>query len=118
MAHLPSDLHITYQRQYRKCGKSSCSTCRNSLGHGPYWYAYWREGSRLRSGYIGKVHPDEETKAELTAQLSEDLLAANGALKVPTPALPQVRKIQKPRKAAARSRTDAARVEEPATVLA
>ncbi len=57
MTDIPSDQHITYQLQYRKCGKASCSTCRNGQGHGPYWYAYWREGSRLRSGYIGKVHP-------------------------------------------------------------
>ncbi|HEV2653637.1 MAG TPA: hypothetical protein VGT82_01710 [Ktedonobacteraceae bacterium] len=57
MTEIPGDQHITYQLQYRKCGKASCSTCRNSQGHGPYWYAYWREGSRLRSGYIGKVHP-------------------------------------------------------------
>jgi hypothetical protein len=57
MIQLPSDQHITYQLQYRKCGKHSCSTCRDGQGHGPYWYAYWREGSRLRSGYIGKVHP-------------------------------------------------------------
>jgi hypothetical protein len=53
MAHLPGDQHITYQLQYRKCGKPSCSTCRDGQGHGPYWYAYWREGSRLHSGYIG-----------------------------------------------------------------
>lgn len=57
MTDIPRDQHITYQLQYRKCGKASCSTCRNGQGHGPYWYAYWREGSRLRSGYVGKVHP-------------------------------------------------------------
>ncbi|EFH89379.1 DUF6788 family protein [Ktedonobacter racemifer] len=57
MKDIPSNQHITYQLQYRKCGKASCSTCRNGPGHGPYWYAYWREGSRLRSGYVGKVHP-------------------------------------------------------------
>jgi hypothetical protein len=57
MTELPSNQHITYQLQYRKCGKPSCSTCRNGQGHGPYWYAYWREGSRLRSGYIGKALP-------------------------------------------------------------
>src|SRR5689334_10227167 len=85
MIQLPSDLHITYQHQYRKCGKSTCSTCRTGQGHGPYWYAYWREGSRLRSGYIGKVHPDDESKAVLTAQLSEDLRVANAALEIPTP---------------------------------
>lgn len=57
MRELPKDQHITYQLQYRKCGKASCSTCRDGQGHGPYWYAYWREGSRLRSGYVGKIHP-------------------------------------------------------------
>src|SRR5216117_621055 len=57
MTQLPSNQHITYQLQFRKCGKPTCSTCRDGQGHGPYWYAYWREGSRLRSGYIGKVQP-------------------------------------------------------------
>ncbi len=54
---IPPDLqdeHLTYQTQYRKCGKASCGTCRDGQGHGPYWYAYWREGGRLRSRYIGK----------------------------------------------------------------
>jgi len=63
MAQLPNDQHITYQFQYRKCGKPSCSTCRDGQGHGPYWYAYWREGTRLRSGYIGKIHPTASTSA-------------------------------------------------------
>src|ERR1700676_5077401 len=61
MLQLPNDQHITYQFQHRKCGKSSCSTCRDGQGHGTYWYAYWREGSRLRSGYIGKVSPSATT---------------------------------------------------------
>jgi len=65
MTEIPSDQHITYQLQYRKCGKASCSTCRNGQGHGPYWYAYWREGSRLRSGYVGKVHPNLRQKASI-----------------------------------------------------
>ena len=59
MTELPNDQHITYQLQHRKCGKASCSTCRTGHGHGPYWYAYWREGSRLRSGYVGKISPNE-----------------------------------------------------------
>jgi hypothetical protein len=58
MDKIPSNHHITYQLQYRKCGKLSCRTCRSGPGHGPYWYAYWREGSRLHSTYIGKVRPD------------------------------------------------------------
>ena len=57
MTSLPGEQHITYQLQYRKCGKPSCRICRSGPGHGPYWYAYWREGSRLCSAYIGKVRP-------------------------------------------------------------
>jgi hypothetical protein len=57
MSKLPTDQHITYQLQYRKCGKPTCGTCKASPGHGPYWYAYWREGTKLRSGYIGKTQP-------------------------------------------------------------
>ena len=57
MAQLPKEKHITYQLQYRKCGKPNCSTCRTGRGHGPYWYAYWHEGTRLRSSYIGKTLP-------------------------------------------------------------
>lgn len=63
MTQLPEDQHITYQLQYRKCGKTSCKTCRDGKGHGPYWYAYWREGSRLRSGYVGKKPPTAITGA-------------------------------------------------------
>ncbi len=116
MNQLPSDLHITYQLQYRKCGKPTCSTCRSGQGHGPYWYAYWREGSRLHSGYVGKVHPNAEAKALLTAQLSDDLLPSDASLEVPTPAMPQVREVERPRRVGARPRT-AAKVEEPAAVL-
>ena len=63
MAKLPTGLHITYQLQYRKCGKPSCGTCKRGPGHGPYWYAYWREGARLRSGYIGKICPADVSPA-------------------------------------------------------
>lgn len=59
---IPDDQHITYQLQYRKCGKPSCKTCRDGLGHGPYWYAYWRQGSRLKSGYVGKNKVEPETE--------------------------------------------------------
>ncbi len=71
MTNLPNDQHITYQLQHRKCGKTSCSTCRDGQGHGPYWYAYWREGSRLRSGYVGKINP-YETDTPNTASLANE----------------------------------------------
>ena len=81
MTQFPNDQHITYQLQYRKCGKSSCGTCRDGQGHGPYWYAYWREGSRLRSGYIGKVHPTG-TGTTPTMQGSTGVPVAIGANEV------------------------------------
>ncbi len=67
MTELPNDQHVTYQLQFRKCGKPTCSTCRYGQGHGPYWYAYWREGSRLRSGYIGKVWPEAVARVQTAA---------------------------------------------------
>ena len=43
----------TYRQQWVKCGKKTCTRC----PHGPYWYAYWRQDSRLRSRYVGKDLP-------------------------------------------------------------
>lgn len=45
---------VTYRREPVRCGKRGCTRC----PHGPYWYAYWREGGRLRSRYIGKTLPE------------------------------------------------------------
>jgi hypothetical protein len=44
---------VTYRQELVRCGREGCTRC----PHGPYWYAYWREGGRLRSGYIGKELP-------------------------------------------------------------
>jgi hypothetical protein len=44
---------LTYRREYVKCGKNGCS-CAKGKGHGPYWYAYWREGKKLKKKYLGK----------------------------------------------------------------
>lgn len=62
MKTLPTDgRNICYQLQFRKCGKSRCSTCRNGRGHGPYTYAYWRDDGRVVSKYMGKEKPEEAT---------------------------------------------------------
>lgn len=53
----PDGKHITYQQQYRKCGKAACKPCQTGQGHGPYWFAFWRDGRRVRSAYIGKTAP-------------------------------------------------------------
>jgi hypothetical protein len=42
-----------YERMV-KCGKADCPTCVDGPSHGPYLYAYWREGDRMRSKYLGK----------------------------------------------------------------
>jgi predicted ATPase/DNA-binding SARP family transcriptional activator len=44
-------------------------------GHGPYWYAHWREGGRQRSRYLGKDPPPEAA----TQALPEEVVAAPAA---------------------------------------
>jgi hypothetical protein len=41
---------VTLRQEMVRCGKKGCTRC----PHGPYWYAYWREGGRTRSRYVGK----------------------------------------------------------------
>ena len=48
---------ITYERKAVLCGKKGC----NKL-HGPYWYAFWSAGGRVRSVYIGKAFLKVEDK--------------------------------------------------------
>ena len=55
--HVKGSAH--YRQQYVRCGKQSCSRCTDGQGHGPYWYAVWREKDRVRTRYIGKTLPPE-----------------------------------------------------------
>ena len=48
---------LTYQRKTVLCGKKGC----NKL-HGPYWYAFWSQGGKVRSVYIGKKFRKVEEK--------------------------------------------------------
>lgn len=41
---------VTYELRPVLCGKPGCVR-----HHGPYWYAYWSQGGRVRSVYIGKT---------------------------------------------------------------
>jgi hypothetical protein len=40
---------ITYEKRYTRCGKPGCER-----EHGPYWYAFWTAGGRVRTVYVGK----------------------------------------------------------------
>ncbi len=62
---------ITFRYETVRCGKDNCSRC----PHGPYWYAYWKEGGRTRSRYIGRSLPapalrsyEEKRRARLEKQ--------------------------------------------------
>lgn len=57
----PGDPEVTYRLESVRCGKPSCRSC----PHGPYWYAYYREGTKLRSRYIGRELPDD-VKAKIS----------------------------------------------------
>jgi hypothetical protein len=57
----PSAGHKNYQQEMVRCGKKGCRCTRGEL-HGPYWYAYWTEGGRTRSEYVGKHLPDPQKR--------------------------------------------------------
>jgi hypothetical protein len=59
---------VRYRQQHVRCGKD-CAAC----PHGPYWYAYWQEGGRARSQYIGRELP-----ADVRRLLAEDHVAVPG----------------------------------------
>jgi hypothetical protein len=50
---VPQDYSIREER--RKCGAANCRTCQKGPGHGPYLYAVWREGRKVKRKYIGKA---------------------------------------------------------------
>lgn len=53
--------HKTYRQVSIRCGKDNCK-CSDGSGHGPYWYAYWSEGGRTKSQYVGKKLPHQRKK--------------------------------------------------------
>jgi hypothetical protein len=57
---------VTYRLESVRCGKPNCKSC----PHGPYWYAYFREGTKQRSRYIGRELPDA-VKAVLGGESSQ-----------------------------------------------
>jgi hypothetical protein len=42
--------NATIRQEHVKCGNPDCQQL-----HGPYLYAYWKDGKRLRKKYIGKT---------------------------------------------------------------
>lgn len=53
------DPEVSYRLETVRCGKVNCKSC----PHGPYWYAYYREGDRLKSRYIGRELPEDVRRA-------------------------------------------------------
>jgi hypothetical protein len=53
---------LTYRLERVRCGKENCKCAGGEL-HGPYCYAYWSEGGRTRSKYVGKKIPRRESAA-------------------------------------------------------
>lgn len=57
---------VSYQLEAVKCGKLTCKCRLKGDLHGPYWYAYWRDGRRVKCKYLGKhFRPYRPTVAEL-----------------------------------------------------
>jgi hypothetical protein len=56
--------NVSLRKQWVKCGKVACTRC----PHGPYWYAYWTEGGRRRSRYVGKLDDEPVNQARDPAE--------------------------------------------------
>jgi hypothetical protein len=55
---------VRLRRQMVRCGKESCTRC----PHGPYWYAYWWEGGKRRSRYVGKLDEEKVNSARRSSE--------------------------------------------------
>ena len=71
--------HSHYRQQYVRCGKPGCQHCGSGSGHGPYWYAVWRDGGRVHSRYVGK---------DLPAGIAAEALDAPSPVESATPIVP------------------------------
>lgn len=64
---------VYVQREYVRCGKPRCHCASaGDPGHGPYWYGYFRDGTRLRSVYIGRVLPGKKESAPRSEKPREE----------------------------------------------
>jgi len=58
---------VTLRLEKVRCGKAGCKSCPHPKGGPGYWYAYFREGGKLRSKYIGTSRAAAERyAAEIT----------------------------------------------------
>lgn len=66
-----SPKQVKYRQQYVRCGKPKCGRCTTGPGHGPYWYAIWRDGEHVRTRYVGKQLPPDVSTANLRGDLTQ-----------------------------------------------
>ena len=61
---------LCFQNEIVDCRNPRCLHCPdNGPTHGPYWYCYWKQGTRTRSVYIGR-ELDTDKAERLVAKLS------------------------------------------------
>src|SRR6185437_246074 len=71
----PAGVKVTYSQQFRRCNKADCPTCRQGApGHGPYWFAFWRQEGRPHSRYLGKQQPADAMPRSPAAVPASSLL--------------------------------------------
>jgi hypothetical protein len=65
--------NATIREEYVNCKKPNCHDGRT---HGPYYYAYWREGKKIKKKYIGQ-YPYQVQLQEVQGQ--QDVTAATAS---------------------------------------
>ena len=80
---VPLGQKLTLERKYIRCTRAGCRICTawdsTERGHGPYWYAFWKEGGRTRSKYVGKELPPELAAQQAEKEKNAASVAASAA---------------------------------------
>jgi len=72
---------IGYRMQKTFCSKKRCGKCWEGIGHGPYLYAYWTEGGKTISKYLGKLAPSVVVGPARVQSVPVDDASSNGNTK-------------------------------------
>jgi hypothetical protein len=76
---IPNGAHITWRREFVRCGRASCATCAtaSALGHGPYWYAYATVNGCFGKCYVGRNRAAWERARALGVELPKRARSAS-----------------------------------------
>ena len=71
--------NATIRKEYVNCKKTNCY---RGTAHGPYYYAYWREGKKIKKKYIGQYYYEGQLQQVQERQQDTADVTANNNNKI------------------------------------